>query len=214
MAVFKNKIVRDDLKHIFEAFGHPDAFRDKTVLITGCAGFLGFYFCHFFAFLEQQGLGPRRVLLLDNFLLGKPQWLSDLENGSKMMDVASFDIARDDISVLKEINRVDYVIHMASIASPVFYRRYPLETLDANIWGLRKLLDHSCGRQVKGSCSFPAARSTETLCRTQSRPGRTTAGMSVASGRGRVMTRPSVSGNAVLCLCANAEGPRPRSAAF
>jgi UDP-glucuronate decarboxylase len=30
---------------------------------------------------------------------------------------------------------------MASIASPSFYRQYPLETMDANIWGLRRLLD-------------------------------------------------------------------------
>ena len=30
---------------------------------------------------------------------------------------------------------------MASIASPSFYRKYPIETIDANIWGLRQLLD-------------------------------------------------------------------------
>ncbi len=33
------------------------------------------------------------------------------------------------------------MVHMASIASPTFYRQYPLETIDANIWGLRSLLD-------------------------------------------------------------------------
>ena len=32
-------------------------------------------------------------------------------------------------------------MHMASIASPTFYRRYPVETVDANVWGLRRLLD-------------------------------------------------------------------------
>lgn len=157
MAVFKNKIVCEDLKYIFEAFSHPDAFCDKTVLITGCAGFLGFYFCHFFTFLEKQGVGPRRLLLLDNFLLGKPAWLSDLENETKIIDVIEFDIAGDDISALKEINRVDYVIHMASIASPVFYRQYPLETMDANIWGLRKLLDYYCDRAVKGFLFFSSS---------------------------------------------------------
>ena len=30
---------------------------------------------------------------------------------------------------------------MASIASPTFYRKYPLETINANVWGLRDLLD-------------------------------------------------------------------------
>src|SRR5581483_3465637 len=35
----------------------------------------------------------------------------------------------------------DYVIHGASIASPTFYRLHPIETIDANVWGLRCLLD-------------------------------------------------------------------------
>jgi UDP-glucuronate decarboxylase len=39
---------------------------------------------------------------------------------------------------------------MASIASPMFYRKYPIETLDANIWGLRSLLDFYSERQIRG----------------------------------------------------------------
>jgi nucleoside-diphosphate-sugar epimerase len=37
----------------------------------------------------------------------------------------------------------EYVIHAAGIASPIYYRRHPIETMDANITGLRTLLDHS-----------------------------------------------------------------------
>ena len=39
---------------------------------------------------------------------------------------------------------------MASIASPIFYRKYPIETIDANIWGLRSLLDYYRERTIKG----------------------------------------------------------------
>ena len=39
---------------------------------------------------------------------------------------------------------------MASIASPMYYRKYPIETIDANIWGLRSLLDFYCERPIKG----------------------------------------------------------------
>ena len=39
---------------------------------------------------------------------------------------------------------------MASIASPMFYRKYPIETLDANIWGLRRLLDYYMEKEMKG----------------------------------------------------------------
>ena len=37
----------------------------------------------------------------------------------------------------------DYIIHAASIASPIFYRKSPIETMDANILGVRSLLDHA-----------------------------------------------------------------------
>src|SRR2546429_550100 len=33
--------------------------------------------------------------------------------------------------------------HAAGIASPMYYRKYPLQTIDANINGLRNLLDYS-----------------------------------------------------------------------
>ena len=35
-----------------------------------------------------------------------------------------------------------WIIHAAGIASPPFYRKYPLKTIDANINGLRNLLDY------------------------------------------------------------------------
>ena len=42
-----------------------------------------------------------------------------------------------------DLDAPDYVIHAASIASPTFYRRYPLETIDANVIGLRRFLDYA-----------------------------------------------------------------------
>ena len=41
------------------------------------------------------------------------------------------------------MGHVDYVVHAASIASPTYYRKYPIETMDANVNGLRTLLDYA-----------------------------------------------------------------------
>ena len=46
---------------------------------------------------------------------------------------------------------------MASIASPTFYRKYPIETLDANIWGLRKILDFYKNKSIKGLLMFSSS---------------------------------------------------------
>jgi dTDP-glucose 4,6-dehydratase/UDP-glucuronate decarboxylase len=40
----------------------------------------------------------------------------------------------------------DFIIHAASIASPTFYRQHPIETMDANVQGLRNLLEYSRSR--------------------------------------------------------------------
>jgi dTDP-glucose 4,6-dehydratase/UDP-glucuronate decarboxylase len=43
----------------------------------------------------------------------------------------------------REFEHYDFIIHAASIASPMYYRQHPLETMDANVLGLRNLLDHA-----------------------------------------------------------------------
>lgn len=46
-----------------------------------------------------------------------------------------------------DIEDFEYIIHAASIASPTYYRKHPIETMDANVNGLRFLLEYS--RQQK-----------------------------------------------------------------
>ena len=40
-----------------------------------------------------------------------------------------------------DIGDFEYVVHAAGIASPTYYRQHPIETMDANVNGLRSLLD-------------------------------------------------------------------------
>jgi nucleoside-diphosphate-sugar epimerase len=41
----------------------------------------------------------------------------------------------------EDLGDFEYIVHAAGIASPTYYRQHPLETMDANITGLRLLLD-------------------------------------------------------------------------
>lgn len=134
-------IVDEDLQRIYQSVKENRCFYDATILITGCAGFLGFYFTHYFLHYGEN-LGIKRVIGLDNFLLGKPQWITKLcRNYPELFYLKSFDISNDHIEKIEGAKEANYIIHAASIASPTFYRQYPLETIDANIWGLRRLLD-------------------------------------------------------------------------
>lgn len=121
---------------------------NSTILITGCAGFLGYYFMNFFANKAEE-LKIKKIIGLDNFMLGYPKWVEALKE-SPLFDIEKFDIIKDKIEKIEGAQDADYIIHMASIASPMFYRQYPIETLDANIWGLRSLLDFYRDKDIKG----------------------------------------------------------------
>jgi UDP-glucuronate decarboxylase len=137
-----NPIVEEDLARIHDSVGDRSEWNDAVVLITGCAGFLGFYLTRYLL-RYAAALKLRKVIGLDNFLLGKPDWLTALEGEfSDVFLLRSFDVSKDKISSVVEAGEAHYVIHGASVASPTFYRKYPVETIDANIWGLRLLLDH------------------------------------------------------------------------
>ena len=126
-----------------------------TVLITGCAGFIGFYMTHFLYHFRDE-LKFRKVICLDNFMLGNPKWLGDMVGDGRFL-VKKFDIINDRIGDIPEAEEADYVIHMASIASPTYYRQHPIETIDANIWGLRRLLDFYAGKDIKGFLFFSSS---------------------------------------------------------
>lgn len=141
-----NQIFSEDLRRLHEAVGRSGRFDGATVAITGCAGFLGFYFMQYLVRYAGE-LGIRKVIGLDTFLLEKPRWLAGLAvEFPQVLDLRIFDIARDDIAAVDGVSEARFVVHAASIASPTFYRQYPLKTIDANIWGLRRLLDFYRGR--------------------------------------------------------------------
>jgi UDP-glucuronate decarboxylase len=146
----KQNVLENDFNHTLNGLSPQERqkLQGSTLLITGCAGFLGYYYMHFLD-AKAEALGIRRVIALDNFMLGYPEWIRLLQK-NPLFDIQKFDIIRDRIADIDGAADADYIIHMASIASPMFYRQYPIETLDANIWGLRSLLDFYRERPIRG----------------------------------------------------------------
>ena len=146
-----------DLQHTYASLS--DAERQKfsggTILITGSAGFIGFYLTNFFYHFREE-LGLKKIICLDNFMLGYPAWQEEF-SADKHFIFKKFDIIRDSVEDISEATEANFVIHMASIASPTFYRLHPLETLDANIWGLRRLLDFYRDKNLKGFLFFSSS---------------------------------------------------------
>jgi len=117
----------------------------KTIAITGAAGFLGFYLSKALCFWNTQVSPSEKinVVLLDAFMRGRPAWINELERE------ANFNVLTKNViePIPSELADSDYIIHAASIASPVYYREHPIETMDANVTGLRNILDFAVERQ-------------------------------------------------------------------
>ncbi|TWB87300.1 UDP-glucuronate decarboxylase [Bradyrhizobium macuxiense] len=150
-------VVKEDIEHIHAALSRG-RFAGATVLVTGCAGFLGYYFLQYLT-RKAGELELRRIIAIDSLLLHRPQWLIDLNaEFPDVLETHTFNIASDDLRSVDGADAADYVIHMASIASPTFYRRYPVETIDANIWGLRRLLEcYRYSNRLRGLLFFSSS---------------------------------------------------------
>ena len=121
----------------------------KNLLITGGAGFLGYYLVQAILFRNRQVAPSRRISLTvyDNFIRGLPDWLKNLA-GEDTLTVTRHDITRP---LPENVADFQYIIHAASIASPIFYRKHPIETMHANVDGLRFLLEYCMRQKEKGS---------------------------------------------------------------
>lgn len=127
----------------------------KTILFTGAGGFLGYYFLKSIITFNQKY--PRQkiqVYALDLFQKGVPDWLKQ----------SKFKILKKNITKYQlPINiDFDYIIHAASIASPTFYRQFPIETINANVKGLYNILNYLLKRQqtkskIKGLLFFSSS---------------------------------------------------------
>lgn len=154
------EVVGQDLRYIVENLNEEfTRMAGKSLLVTGGAGFLGYYLVQsVLAWNSDASQGHEISLAVhDNYARGVPDWLEALKHESALT------VTRRDVAdALPPDEQFDYVIHAAGIASPTYYRRHPIETMDANVDGLRVLLDHAvrqagAGRPLEGVLFFSSS---------------------------------------------------------
>ncbi|MDI6883460.1 MAG: SDR family oxidoreductase [Patescibacteria group bacterium] len=110
--------------------------RDKKILVSGGAGFIGSHLCEY---LLQKG---HQIICLD-----------DLSSGSKrniehLLENKNFRLVEQDV-VLPYFCRVDEIYNLACPASPVHYQQNSIKTLKTNILGAINMLDLALHTKAK-----------------------------------------------------------------
>jgi len=131
----------------------------ECVLITGAGGFLGFNLLK--TLVEKKY--AKRYIVIDNFITSNPRQLHKYINRTceeTVIDLVCADICDSNLveKITSKYEHVSEIYHLASLASPPFYKNYPLQTLDVGYIGMKNMLE---------LCKFytEASRSSGSSCR-------------------------------------------------
>lgn len=144
-------IIEEDVKYIYgELKEKLSKVEGTTWLISGGGGFIASYILDLINYCNNNVFKkPCKIICIDNFITGIPDRIEHLK-GNQNIDMRMLDISKDiDIS-----DNIDYIIHAASIASPTFYRKYPIETIETNVLGLMNLARIGIVKKVKSMLFF------------------------------------------------------------
>lgn len=141
-----NPIIQEDIEKIisFKAVDW-EAFRDKTVLISGANGMLPSYMVETLLFLNvQQHYNIKVVALVRNMEKARKCFCDYTDDSSLEF------IVQDVAKPVHYDGDIHYIIHAASQAAPSYYGVDPVGTFKANTLGTINMLELAKDKHVQG----------------------------------------------------------------
>ena len=133
-----HEYIYEDILSVANAELPWEKMKNSTILITGAAGFIGYYL--------TMAILIRNDLYNDNIKV-----LALVRNRQKSEKRFGDVIKRDDIELIvqnvcddiRTYKKAEYIIHAASQASAYFFENDPVGTIDANLTGTYKVLEYA-----------------------------------------------------------------------
>ena len=145
----KDSIILEDMQGIYQSQTVWEQLKNSSIYITGATGMIASYLVMFLIYLNEVHdchieiyAGIRNV--------DKARW-----RFGNYMDKDYFHLIQGDVNGSVTIGEpVHYIIHAASLASPQYYGKMPVETMLPNVIGTYELLKYAAGHPVKGFLFF------------------------------------------------------------
>ena len=124
----------DDITKILEIFKFDkNRLKNKNILISGGFGFIGKYLLDTLIAIQNNYRIKMNIYAVDNFITSNKIFIDKYQN-------KNINCIDHDINNYLNINiNFDYIICLAGIASPYYYNKYPIETLNVSINGLNNM---------------------------------------------------------------------------
>lgn len=147
--MLRDAIISGDMHSLYGSQHHWDMLKGSSFYITGASGMIASYIVYFLVFLnEVHGYDIKIFANVRSFAKAQKRFGEYIQKGY-------FNLIVSDVNDAVSLDSpVDYIIHAASLASPQFYGRFPVETILPNVIGTNELLKYCIANPVKGFLFF------------------------------------------------------------
>lgn len=144
LKIMRNSIIESDLKYITEADLPWESFKNKTILVSGASGFLPAYMVETLLYLNETKQFNIKVLGLVRHLEKARERFSPYKGNQNLIFVH-----QDVCNKIKLDEKIDYIIHAASPATPKLFSQDPVGTIAPNVIGTSNLLNLAAEKKVE-----------------------------------------------------------------
>lgn len=142
-----------------------------NVLISGGGGFIGLNLMKWLSRSVEKRI--ENIIVIDNFICSNSEVIHQVKNEIRCTEgdnfVPDIHIIEGDICdnviiqrIQIEFPKIDRIYHLASLASPKAYRKFPIQTMDVGYIGTKNMLELCAHYTTKGiDCRFLFSSTSE-----------------------------------------------------